>query len=96
MSIQKMDGETVREQWREWIAAAGAGKTDVIVVVEGQETAAIIAYRDYLALRDELVKLRADRKKDFDDLAIAASLDYLTWEAELGDDDGDEGGDDGD
>lgn len=98
MTVQKMDGETVRAEWRKWMAEAGAGKTDVVVVVEGKETAAIISYNDYIALRDELIRLRADRKEPLEEMAINSALDYLAWQDRLAEEDDDDGsgGDGGD
>lgn len=101
MSVQKMDGETVRAEWRRWVEEVGAGNSDVVIVVQGREAAAMIAYGDYLALQDELVRLRADRKDALEALAVDSGADYLRHEDQLADfddrqaDDNDGGGDDG-
>jgi PHD/YefM family antitoxin component YafN of YafNO toxin-antitoxin module len=97
MSIQKLESSAVQSQWRELLVSVGTGRADVIVMLQGEERAAIIPYQDYVALRDELVQLRAYRRQALDALAIDSALDRLMWEEQLDDDDGSNyGSDDGD
>ena len=95
MSIHKVDSEVVRGDWRHWLETVGKGAQDVVIVVKGRETAALISYADYLALRDALAELRADRGNRLDALATEAGVERLRWEEQLAEDGGDGNGDGG-
>jgi prevent-host-death family protein len=62
MSIQILDSNKARLNWREILDKASVGAEDVVVERYGKPVVAVIAYEDYLALREELEELRAARR----------------------------------
>jgi len=62
MTMQILDSNRARAKWRDILDKAHAGIADVVIERYGQPVAAVIAYADYVALRDELDDLRAARR----------------------------------
>lgn len=64
--------EDVRQDWRNTLDRVVAGN-DVVIKRYSKPLAALISYEDYVALRDELDALRADRR---------AQAAYEDWKAD--------------
>lgn len=61
MGVRTYDSNRARAQWRDILDAAAVGETDIVVNRHGRPVVAVIAYADYIAMRDELDDLRAGR-----------------------------------
>lgn len=64
MTIQKFDSNRARTQWRDVLDTVTTGTSDIVIERYGKPVAAVIAYRDFLALQDELDDLRAARRAE--------------------------------
>lgn len=61
MTTQTLLSEDVRQDWRNTLDQVAAGN-DIVIKRYKKPLAALISYEDYMALRDELEELRADRR----------------------------------
>jgi PHD/YefM family antitoxin component YafN of YafNO toxin-antitoxin module len=61
LSVQVLTSKEARKMWRQVLDNAGRG-SDVVVERYGKPEVAVIAYRDFLAIRDELAELRTARQ----------------------------------
>jgi PHD/YefM family antitoxin component YafN of YafNO toxin-antitoxin module len=59
--LQVLDSNRARTKWRDVLDKAHS-RVDVVIERYGQPVAAVIAYDDYVAIRDELDDLRAARR----------------------------------
>ena len=64
MTVQKLDSNRARTQWRDVLDTAATGASDIVIERYGKPVAVVIAYRDFLALQDELDELRAARRAE--------------------------------
>jgi PHD/YefM family antitoxin component YafN of YafNO toxin-antitoxin module len=62
MPVKVLDSNTARTQWRDIMDSASGGDADVVVKRYGKPMVAVIAYKDFVALQDELDDLRAARR----------------------------------
>jgi prevent-host-death family protein len=62
MEITTWDSRYARENWRDLLDIAAAGKSDVVITRHGKPAAAVIDYADYLAIQEELEDLRSARR----------------------------------
>ncbi len=75
MTIRVLDSNQARSQWRDILDQAQAGELDLVVERYGKPIAALIAYDDFVAIRDELDDLRAARR---------AGVAYEEWKQDPG------------
>jgi hypothetical protein len=61
MQVKVMGAEEVRREWRTMIDGVMAGE-DVVVERYARPAVAVIAYDDYVAIRQELEEMRATRR----------------------------------
>ena len=64
MTIQKLDSNRARTRWRDVLDTVAAGASDIVIERYGKPVAVVIAYRDFVALQDELDDLRAARRAE--------------------------------
>lgn len=62
MDVTTWDSRRARENWRDLLDMAAAGKADIVITRHGKPAAALIDYNDYLALQEELDELRSARR----------------------------------
>lgn len=62
MDVTTWDSRHARENWRDLLDTAAAGKADIIITRHGKPAAALIDYADYVALQEELDELRSARQ----------------------------------
>ena len=62
MAVQKFDSNRARTKWRDVLDTVTSGDSDIVIERYGKPVAVVIAYRDFLALQDELDDLRASRR----------------------------------
>ncbi len=62
MTIKVLDSNQARNNWREILDTVLNGETDVVITRYHKPVATIVAYEDYLAIRDELMKQRAKQQ----------------------------------
>lgn len=64
MTVQKLDSNQARTRWRDVLDTVAAGASDIVIERYGKPVAVVIAYRDFVALQDELDDLRAARRAE--------------------------------
>jgi prevent-host-death family protein len=62
LTVRKLDSNQARNNWREMLDAVLSKDTDVIITRYDKPLVTVVAYEDYLAVRDELSKQRAARR----------------------------------
>jgi PHD/YefM family antitoxin component YafN of YafNO toxin-antitoxin module len=62
MAVKTLDSNQARNHWREMLDTVLKNDADVVITRYDQPVAALLAYEDYLAVHDELIKRRASRK----------------------------------
>ncbi len=62
MTIQTLDSNQARLQWRAVLDTARAGQVDTVIERYGEPTAVVIPYPDYAELLEDLADLRAARQ----------------------------------
>ena len=73
MPVKVLDSNKARTRWRDIMDMVGSGREDVVVLRYREPTVAVIAYGDYVALREQLDDLRAARR---------AAEAYEAWKQE--------------
>jgi prevent-host-death family protein len=73
MEVRILDSNRARAKWRDVLDAAAAGTSDIVIERYGKPVVAVIAYDDYVELRDELDEQRAARR---------ATAIYEEWKRE--------------
>jgi PHD/YefM family antitoxin component YafN of YafNO toxin-antitoxin module len=71
--VKVLDSNKARTRWRDIMDMVGSGRDDVVVLRYREPTVAVIAYEDYVALREQLDDLRAARR---------AAEAYEAWKQE--------------
>lgn len=59
--IQTFDSNQARARWRDLLDAAQTLETDVVITRYNKPVVAMLAYEDYVAIREELQRQRARR-----------------------------------
>jgi prevent-host-death family protein len=62
MTSRTLDSHQARNNWREMLDAVLTEHEDVVITRYDKPLVTVIAYEDYLAVRDELAKRRAERR----------------------------------
>ncbi len=62
MPNRTLDSHQARNNWRELLDAVLIEQSDVIITRYDKPLVTVIAYEDYLAVRDELARQRAERR----------------------------------
>jgi prevent-host-death family protein len=72
LPIKEVESRTARTHWRDLLDDATAGQTDVVITRYGKPVTAMIRYEDYVALQEELGRLRAGRRREGLQTALAS------------------------
>lgn len=62
MTVRTLDSNQARNNWREMLDAVLSDDTDIVITRYDKPLVTVVAYEDYLAVRDELKKQRAARR----------------------------------
>ncbi len=62
MSIKTIESNQARNNWREMLDIVLGQETDVVITRYNKPVVTMLDYEDYLTIREELVKKRAQRR----------------------------------
>ena len=62
MAVKTLDSNQARNHWREMLDTVLKNDADIVITRYDQPVVAVLAYEDYLAVHDDLLKRRATRK----------------------------------
>ena len=62
MAVKTLDSSQARNHWREMLDTVLKNDADIVITRYDQPVVAVLAYEDYLAVHDKLLKRRATRK----------------------------------
>jgi len=62
MTVTMLDSNQARNKWREMLDRVLINNTDVVITRYNKPVVTVVAYEDYLIIRDELTKRRAERE----------------------------------
>jgi prevent-host-death family protein len=79
MTVKTLESRAARENWRDLLDTATAGQADVIITRYGKPVTAMIRYEDYIAMQEELVKLRAQRSEAYQTMLASESTLSHEW-----------------
>ena len=81
MSVKTLESRAARENWRDLLDTATAGQADVIITRYGKPVTAMIRYEDYVAIQEELVKLRAQQSEAYQTMLASESTLSREWDS---------------
>jgi prevent-host-death family protein len=81
MSVKTLESRAARENWRDLLDTATAGQADVIITRYGKPVTAMIRYEDYVAVQEELVKLRAQQSEAYQTMLASESTLSREWDS---------------
>lgn len=79
MTVKTLESRAARENWRDLLDTATAGQADVIITRYGKPVTAMIRYEDYVALQEELVRLRAQQSEAYQTMLASESTLSREW-----------------
>lgn len=62
MTIQVLESNQARNNWREMLDTVLINDVDVVITRYNKPLVTVVAYEDYLAIQEELIRRRAIRK----------------------------------
>jgi len=62
MTVQTLDSNQARNNWREMLDTVLMKDVDVVITRYNKPLVTVVAYEDYLAVQDELIRQRTERK----------------------------------
>jgi len=62
MAVKILDSNQARNNWREMLDMALSEDTDVVITRYKKPVVTVVAYEDYLAVQNELLQHRAERR----------------------------------
>ncbi|MCO6449748.1 MAG: type II toxin-antitoxin system Phd/YefM family antitoxin [Caldilineales bacterium] len=74
MTIKTLDSNQARNNWRDMLDAVQSKETDVVITRYNKPVATVVAYEDYLAVRDELDKRRIERTRKRAQAEVMATM----------------------
>ena len=81
MALRTLESRDARENWRDLLDSTTAGQADVIITRYGKPVTAMIRYEDYVALQDELIRLRARRSEAYQTMLASESTLAREWDS---------------
>jgi prevent-host-death family protein len=81
MTVKTLESRSARENWRDLLDSATAGQTDIVITRYGKPVTAMIRYEDYVAVQDELVKLRAQQSEAYQTMLASESALAREWDS---------------
>ena len=79
--VKEIESRRARAHWRDLLDDATAGQTDVVITRYGKPVTAMIRYEDYLALQDELSRLRAASRESYQTMLASEPVLRREWES---------------
>ena len=79
LTVKTLESRSARKNWRDLLDSAIAGHTDIVITRYGKPVTAMIRYEDYVALQDELVKLRAQQSEAYQTMLASESVLAREW-----------------
>ncbi len=80
MDVKTLDSRAARENWRDLLDMAVSGATDVIITRRGKPAAAMIRYEDYLALQEELRRIRVLSSESLQTMLASEDVLRRDWD----------------
>lgn len=71
MTVETLDSNQARNNWREMLDSVATRHTDVVITRYNKPVVTVVAYEDYIEIRDELARRRAKRMQQ---LSISESM----------------------
>ncbi len=65
MTVKTLDSSQARNHWRDLLELALTAGTDVVITRQNKPIVAVMAYEDYLAVRDALTERRSRQQSQF-------------------------------
>ena len=81
MTIRTLESRAARENWRDLLDSATAGQVDIVITRYGKPVTAMIRYEDYVAMQDELVRLRARQNEAYQTMLASESVLTHEWDS---------------
>lgn len=79
MTMRILESRAARENWRDALDVATSGHADIVITRYGKPVTAMIRYEDYLAVQEELVKLRARQSEAYQAMLASESALSPEW-----------------
>lgn len=79
MTTKTVESRAARENWRDLLDTTTAGQADVIITRYGKPVTVMIRYEDYVAVQEELVKLRAQQSEAYQTMLASESMLSREW-----------------
>lgn len=81
MTVKTLESRAARENWRDLLDSATAGQADIVITRYGKPVTAMIRYEDYVALQDELIRLRAQQSEAYQTMLASESTLAREWDS---------------
>ncbi|MCB0157185.1 MAG: type II toxin-antitoxin system prevent-host-death family antitoxin [Caldilineaceae bacterium] len=79
MPVTTFESRAARENWRDVLDATTSGQSDVVITRYGKPVTVMIRYEDYLAVRDELLRVRAEQSETFQTMLASEAVLARDW-----------------
>jgi len=79
MTMRVLESRAARENWRDALDAATSGRADIVITRYGKPVTAMIRYEDYLAVQEELIKLRARQSEAYQTMLASEPALSTEW-----------------
>lgn len=79
MTTKTVESRAARENWRDLLDTTTAGQADVIITRYGKPVTVMIRYEDYVAVQEELVRLRAQQSEAYQTMLASESMLSREW-----------------
>lgn len=86
MTMRVLESRAARENWRDALDAATSGRADIVITRYGKPVTAMIRYEDYLAVQEELIKLRARQSEAYQTMLASEPALSTEWNSPEEDD----------
>lgn len=78
--VKEIESRKARAHWRDLLDDATAGQADVVITRYGKPVTAMIRYEDYVALHEELLRLRAARRESYQTQLASEAVLAREWD----------------
>lgn len=79
--VKEVESRLARAHWRDLLDDTITGQADVVITRYGKPVTAMIRYEDYVALQDELSRLRATQRESVQTLLASEAVLAREWES---------------
>lgn len=81
MPVKTWESRAARENWRDLLDTATAGQAGVTITRYGKPVTAMIRYEDYIAVQEELVRLRGQQSEAYQTMLASESTLSCEWDS---------------